>query len=284
MSCAAATPHDTSKIIECSAAVPLGPGRGSYKASNQSLSRPSTAPMHMPKIVVYRILRITYSLFQVKAEAVIWFSHICLASSISHDVCIFSSSQKLEGHIFKFIVQSIELCVSKSSRLLVLQYLSTISCILRSHGCFCFNPTCLVLVSWPTASTPVSQYAKVQMPSQHLISISDYKLDKFLNVAPEALVCLGQAFVASTSKAVRTVQVQKTGPLEYFDTSIRWAHVYADHNTRSTSLRANLMHCADLGKKAFFEAEAKMQKLQSVAKYIENDGVCFMSILIDSHS
>ncbi|KAL8708965.1 MAG: hypothetical protein Q9225_007523, partial [Loekoesia sp. 1 TL-2023] len=91
--------------------------------------------------------------------------------------------------------------------------------------------------------------------SQHLVLSPDAQWDKLLNAAPKALVCLGQAFVASTSKAVGPVQVEKTGPLE------------------STSLRANLQHCADLGQEAFLEAEVKMTKLHKVARYIDNDAI-----------
>ncbi|KAL9595180.1 MAG: hypothetical protein Q9219_006603 [cf. Caloplaca sp. 3 TL-2023] len=83
----------------------------------------------------------------------------------------------------------------------------------------------------------------------YLVLSPDAQWDKLLNAAPKALVCLGQAFVASTSGAVRPIQVEKIGPLEYLDDS-----------TQSSC-------------EAFREAEAKMTKLYKVASYIDKDGI-----------
>ncbi|KAK3358445.1 hypothetical protein B0T24DRAFT_540422 [Lasiosphaeria ovina] len=82
-----------------------------------------------------------------------------------------------------------------------------------------------------------------------------------LSAAPDALGRLGQCFVLASDPLASSLVFPESAGLKY------------------TSLRANLVHCSDLGRKAFRDAEARMKKVSMVAQAVcEPDGTIDMII------
>ena len=67
-------------------------------------------------------------------------------------------------------------------------------------------------------------------------------------------------------------RLRRRGLCSSYNESVKCICAGIDKDARYTSLRANLQHCADLGQKAFLEAEARMTKLYHVASIINSDG------------
>ncbi|KAK3368005.1 hypothetical protein B0H63DRAFT_490135 [Podospora didyma] len=82
-----------------------------------------------------------------------------------------------------------------------------------------------------------------------------------LSAAPDALGRLGQCFVLASDPLAASLVFPESAGLKY------------------KSLRANLVHCSDLGRKAFRDAEARMKKVSMVAQAVcEPDGTIDMII------
>jgi hypothetical protein len=95
----------------------------------------------------------------------------------------------------------------------------------------------------------------VQSISQQLLLQHDANWGDLLGAAPQALCFLGQCFVATTSSiAISSLELPEASVLKY--------------NLRDKRLRTNLVHCSDLGRKAFSDAESKMHKVHLVATHI----------------
>ncbi|KAK3166824.1 hypothetical protein OEA41_009949 [Lepraria neglecta] len=91
----------------------------------------------------------------------------------------------------------------------------------------------------------------VQSISQQLLLQHDANWGDLLGAAPQALCFLGQCFVATTSSvAISSLQLPPESML------------------KEKTLRANLVHCSDLGRRAFSDAESKMHKVHLVTTHI----------------
>lgn len=91
-----------------------------------------------------------------------------------------------------------------------------------------------------------------------------------LRAAPQALQYMGQCYVvASHPKAAQIELLQSNANgLEWVK---RLQHFFPMLNSvfdRYKHVRANLAHCADLGRDAFREAESQMNRIQLTAGYI----------------
>ena len=99
-----------------------------------------------------------------------------------------------------------------------------------------------------------------------------------LGAAPTALGCLGQCFVLASDPLAASLVFPESSVLPYGPNMTTYVLIWLKscYSSRYKSLKANLVHLSDLGRRSFLDAESKMKKLSTVAQAVcEPDGtVC----------
>ncbi|KAH8897995.1 hypothetical protein GQ53DRAFT_818244 [Thozetella sp. PMI_491] len=101
----------------------------------------------------------------------------------------------------------------------------------------------------------------VNSVAQELLKLGQSNWGGMLGAAPDALGRLGQCFVLASDPLAASLVFPDSAGLPY------------------KSLKANLVHCSDLGRKSFRDAESRMKKVSMVAQAVcEPDGTIDMII------
>ncbi|KAH7121635.1 hypothetical protein EDB81DRAFT_872900 [Dactylonectria macrodidyma] len=94
----------------------------------------------------------------------------------------------------------------------------------------------------------------VNSVAEELLKVGQSNWGRLLGAAPDALGRLGQCFVIASDPMASSLVFPDSAGLQY------------------KSLKANLVHCSDLGRGAFREAEARMKKVSLVAQAVCEPG------------